>query len=523
MVLHDVLHHWAAAKPDQVFAWFEDGEEWSYADTLARVQAVAAGLENLGVEQGDHVIAWLPNGKAALEVFFAINYLGAVYVPINTAYRGDLLTHVIDNADARLIVAHGGLVPRLNEVARARLDTCVVAGPEAAAVDGLRMVAYEAIRDGGARPKPRPQPIRPWHTQAIIYTSGTTGPSKGVLSSYIHADAGMNQTAWPCVTPADRFLINMPFFHIGGSYIVNAMLIRGGSIALTDGFRTEPFWRIVRESGSNVVFLLGAMASFLMKAPVRDDDRAHSLRTAFIVPLTEETVGFPDRFGSEVYTIFNMSEIATPIISSPNPRQPGYCGIPRAGFDVRLVDENDQSVAPGGIGEMILRADEPWTLNHGYYKNPAATAEAWRNGWFHTGDAFRQDSDGNFFFVDRIKDAIRRRGENISSAEVEAVILQHAAVQECAAIAVPSEFGEDEVMAVLALKPGATLAPEDLLEFLRPRMAHFMVPRYLRFLDSLPKTPTEKIQKAELRKDGVNAETWDREAAGVKIRAERLR
>jgi crotonobetaine/carnitine-CoA ligase len=171
---------------------------------------------------------------------------------------------------------------------------------------------------------------------------------------------------------------------------------------------------------------------------------------------------------------------------------------------------------------LILRADQPWSMNHGYYKNPEATAAAWRNGWFHTGDAFLRDEEGNFYFIDRKKDAIRRRGENISSMEVEAVVGEHSAVRDCAAIAVPSEWGEDEVMVVIGLNVDHNLAPEELLEFLLPRMAHFMLPRYLRFMDDLPKTPTTKIRKAELRAQGITEDTWDREAAGIKIRAERL-
>tara|TARA_Y100000588_G_scaffold283922_1_gene301470 strand:- start:195 stop:773 length:579 start_codon:yes stop_codon:yes gene_type:complete len=189
---------------------------------------------------------------------------------------------------------------------------------------------------------------------------------------------------------------------------------------------------------------------------------------------------------------------------------------------LRVVDAKDIEVPPGNTGELIVRTDQPWAMNHGYYKNPETTAEAWRNGWFHTGDAFRMNAAGEFFYVDRIKDAIRRRGENISSIEVESQVNEHPAVQECAAIAVPSEFGEDEVMVVLAPKSGETLDPAELVAFLRTRMAHFMVPRYIRIMDALPKTPTTKIQKAPLRANGITEDTWDREAAGIRVKAERL-
>jgi carnitine-CoA ligase len=190
--------------------------------------------------------------------------------------------------------------------------------------------------------------------------------------------------------------------------------------------------------------------------------------------------------------------------------------------EVRLVDENDCEVALGEVGEMLVRTDRPWAMNSGYYKAPEATARAWRNGWFHTGDAFRQDSDGFFFFVDRMKDAIRRRGENISSFEVEAEILAHPDVREAAAIAVPSELEEDEVMAVVAAAPGRSIDPAQLIEFLRDRLAFFMIPRYIRVLDELPKTPSSKVLKTDLRAQGVTADTWDREKAGIHIKRDRI-
>jgi crotonobetaine/carnitine-CoA ligase len=217
-----------------------------------------------------------------------------------------------------------------------------------------------------------------------------------------------------------------------------------------------------------------------------------------------------------------MTEVSCPLVSAINPTLPGSCGGPRAGVEARLVDENDCEVPVGEVGELIVRTDAPWAMNSGYYRNPEATARAWRNGWFHTGDAFRKDADGNHFFVDRMKDAIRRRGENISSFEVEAEVIAHPAVREAAAVAVPSEIAEDEVLVAVSLAQGCTLDPAELVEFLRPRMAHFLIPRYVRIMDELPKTPTQKVQKHLIRKDGVTADTWDREAAGVVVRRDRL-
>jgi crotonobetaine/carnitine-CoA ligase len=520
-VLRDVLDRQARERPAQVAVVFPGGDEWTYVDLRARVRRGAAAFQALGVRQGDHVLIWLPNGAEALIAAWALNYFGAVAVAINTAYRGALLAHVIENSDARLIVAHAALVPRLGEVPTAKLERLLVAGGVAA--DGaLPASGLAECVEAAGEPAPPERPIRPWDMQSIVYTSGTTGPSKGVMSSYFHAWNGMNEAAWPCLRRDDRMLINMPLFHIGGSFIAYAMLCRGGSLVMTEGFSTQAFWPIVRRTRATAVFLLGVMGSFLMKQPAAASDRDHALRLAFMVPLTDEAPAFAERFGVEVWTIFNMTEIATPIISGPAPGKPGFCGPARAGFELRLVDDNDLEVPVGAVGELILRADAPWALNHGYYRNPEATARAWRHGWFHTGDSFRCDADGNYWFVDRTKDAIRRRGENISSFEVELVVNAHPDVQESAAIPVPSAWGEDEVMIVVAPKPGRRVAPADLLRYLEPRMAHFMLPRYVRVTGELPKTPTAKVQKAALRREGITPDTWDREAAGFSIRADRL-
>jgi len=520
-VLYYALQHRAAEHPDRTYAVFDDGTQWSYRETLERTQKLAAGLQGLGIKQGDHVVVWLPNGKAAIECYFAINYLGAVYVPINTGYRGDLLAHVIDNSDAKVIIAHHELAPRLRDVQTAELTTVVSVGGNCGTIGDLCIADYAELKNGQEL-APLERAIEPWETQSIIYTSGTTGPSKGVLSSYYHNQATNHGEAWRGTRDDDRFFINMPMFHVGGCFIVYAMMLRGGSITVSSGFSTSQFWDQARRTESTIVFLLGAMATFLLKEPIGRDDKNHPVRAVYIVPMSEEALTFADRFGVEVYTLFNMTEISTPISSEIYPDKVGLCGRPRDGYQVRIVDEHDIEVPVGEMGQLIVRTDNPWTLNHGYYKNPEASVEAWRNGWFHTGDRFRRDDAGNYFFVDRIKDAIRRRGENISSAEVEAQIISHPAVKECAAIAVPSEYGEDDVMCALATLPDQTIDPAELIDYLSQRMAHFMVPRYVRVMASLPKTPTEKIQKAELRKAGITADTWDREEAGIRLRAEKL-
>jgi crotonobetaine/carnitine-CoA ligase len=461
------------------------------------------------------------DGKEAILTFFAINYLGAVFVPFNTAYKGKVLEHVLDNSDAGVLVAHGQLLDRLAGIDTATIHSVVCVG------DGQPELAL-TTHDYGALARsedPLPElasPIEPWDTQSIIYTSGTTGPSKGVLSSYLHIFTNAGPETWHFVTGEDRFLINMPIFHIGGMGVIFVMLCRGGSIAVMDTFTTEKFWPFVRETKTTAVFLLGVMATFLLKQPPADDDKDHDVRVAFMVPLTETCIEFKERFDADVFTIFNMTEISSPIVSEPNPTRRGTCGKARPGVDVRLVDENDCEVPTGEIGEMIVRTDRPWGMNSGYYKRPDATAQAWRNGWFHTGDCFRQDEEGYFYFVDRMKDAIRRRGENISSFEVEAEVVAYPQVREAAAYAVPSELGEDEVMIAVAPVDGAQLDPAELMAFLGERMAYFMIPRYVRVLDELPKTASSKVMKVVLREEGVTDDTWDREAHNIKFKRDKL-
>ena len=217
-----------------------------------------------------------------------------------------------------------------------------------------------------------------------------------------------------------------------------------------------------------------------------------------------------------------MTEISTPLISDENPTKANSCGRPRMGVDVRLVDDNDVEVPTGAVGQLVVRTARPWAMNHGYNNNLQATVDAWRNGWFHTGDAFIRDADGDFFFVDRMKDTIRRRGENISSYEIEVELLTHPSVREAAAVPVPSELSEDDVLAVVSATEGQAIDPLGLVSYLRSRVAYHMIPRYIRVVSDLPKTPTEKVQKHVLREQGVTADTWDRERAGVVVRREIL-
>ena len=520
-VIRPMLEKWAAQQPDKVFVKVSATVEVTYSRMRELAASTAAGLARLGVSAGANVVVWMPNTVDCLRVWFGINWLGATYVPVNTAYKGHLLEHVLRNAGARVIVAHASLAPLLRDVHTATLQTLVVFGDDPGQIGNLQIIPSTVLNQGEDPNLPRVE-VKPWELQSIIHTSGTTGPSKGVMCSYAHLYAMSGPQAFYFLTADDRYMCNLPLFHVGGAVAVMGMLWRGGSIALVPSFSTEEFWPKVRETGTTFVLLLGAMTNFITKRPPGPGDRDHPLKKVIIAPLPEDVPAFAERFGVQVYTIFNMTEISTPLVSEVNPAKAGSCGRPRPGVELRLVDEHDCEVAPGSVGELLVRTDAPWALNSGYYKNPEATAAAWRNGWFHTGDAFRKDADGTYFFVDRIKDAIRRRGENISSFEVETEIAAHPLVNEVAVIPVPSELSEDEIMCVIAPVPGHTINGKELIEFLVPRLPHFMVPRYVRIVDSLPKTPTQKNQKHLLRAEGVTADTWDREKAGIKIGRQRL-
>jgi crotonobetaine/carnitine-CoA ligase len=520
-VLRPMLDQWADRTPDKAFVVFESGEEWTYAQMRERVRRRARGLRALGVRQGDHVLVWLPNGPECLVSWFAINWLGAVYVPINTAYRGGVLAHAIAVSDARLGLVHAELLPRLEGLNCAALETVVVLqGTAPTALAGLQLRAADVLDIDGDAPLELERDIAPWDTQCIIFTSGTTGPSKGVMTSYLQLHE--SGRGFPLANADDRHMVALPLFHAGSTIPIYLMLRLGATFVLVGAFRTEDFWEVIARTRTTSLILLGVMAGFIVKRPASEAPARSTLRWAMAVPLDEDGITFGRRFGVDITTTFNMTEVSCPIVSGVNPTLAGSCGVPRPGVEARLVDANDCEVRVGEVGELIVRTETPWAMNSGYYGNPEATARAWRNGWFHTGDAFRRDADGNWFFVDRMKDAIRRRGENISSFEVESEVLAHPAIREAAAVAVPSEIAEDEVLVAVSLGEGCTLDPAALIEFLRPRLAHFMIPRYVRIVDDLPKTPTQKVQKHRVRSEGVTPDTWDRVAAGVVVKRETL-
>ncbi len=514
----------AAEHPDRTFIDLVDGPSISYGSFHDEVRRWATAFERLGVEAGQQVAWMLPNGIDAALAWLGIAWLRARSVPVNVAYRGRMLHYTLDHCQASVLVVAERYLERLAEVASELPLVTTVIVPDAEQPEHdlpLTVHGREAfLRDADS--KDRPEPCR--HDIAgVFYTSGTTGASKGVLVPWaqLHGVAGVmirgleGHRGW--YSP-------LPMFHISGIAPIYLTALLADRIVIREAFSVTDFLDDVIEYDCSTTVAMGAMVQFLLNQPASDKDQNTPLRYVGMAPVPHNVDEFRARFGVEVYTGWNMTETSVPVCSdgwTVDGTTWQSCGRVRPGMDVRLVDEHDEEVPIGELGELIVRADEPWTLNAGYLHMPDKTAEAWRNGWFHSGDAFTRDESGNYFYVDRKKDAIRRRGENISSMEVEIEVAAHPDVLECAAVAAPSELSEDEVKVFVVHNPGSDLTPTELIEFLVPRMPHYMVPRYVEMVDELPKTPTMKVKKHELRDLGNTNATWDREAAGIILKRAR--
>ncbi len=510
-VLPQVLERRARELGDKTFAIFDEEHSWSYAEARRQALRTARALRELGVGRGDNVAVCLPNGAACLRVWLGLNYLGAVFAPVNTALRGRILQHVLSNAEARLLVLHADYAAQFADLRPGTVARIVLCG--GAADTGLPAeVLPESALDPADGDAVLPDPgLQPWDLQLIHYTSGTSGPSKGVPITYLQLYV-MQRGFSRLFGPDDRYLLLFPLFHIGGTDCVAMVIHLGASVVIPPRFRTGEFWPLVRRHGVTFTDLIYSMVSFLLREPARGDDREHTLRTVLIAPLGREAFSFAGRFGVDIFSGFDMTELPPIFVTELNPTQPGLCGRLQEGYQARLVDELDCEVPPGAVGELIVRADCPWVIATGYHRDPAASARAWRNGWFHTGDAFRRDAEGDWYFMGRTRDVLRRRGENISAQELEDEVLAHPGVLECAAIGVPSEHGEEDVLLAVVPKPGTFLAARALIGFLAPRLPPYMIPRYIRIMAVLPKSTTSKIQKQSLRSEGVTPDTFDRDA-----------
>ncbi len=519
--IHRVLRQKVKQHGNRDFFYFKD-QTFGYEDLDRESDRVAAGLQSLGIGKGDKVAILMNNRPEFLFLWFGLCKLGAVEVPINTAHRGDLLTYMIDKADCRMAVVESPFLDRLAPVLNdlPKLEHVLILDPGGEIPPpGKLIFDYRTVTANDGRF--REEEVSWSDPFIIMFTSGTTGPSKGSLMPHNYA-LYMGEIVSRVVeyNESDCLYNALPLFH-GNAQLLSAMpaLMSGARMVLAERFSVGRFWDEIKQYGCTEFNYIGGILSFLWKADPTPDDADNPLRVLLgggaPMDLFEK---IEKRFGVTLIEGYGMSEIGLPLMNSLKERKKGTCGKAWADYQVKVVDDHGVEVGPNTPGELLIRPNKPYSMLLEYYRMPEKTVEAWGDLWFHTGDYLYYDDEGYFYFVDRKKDALRRRGENISSYEVEKVINAHGAVMESAAIAVKSEMGEDEVMVCLTVKPGATLAPEDLMDYCQDRMAYFMIPRFVRIMEALPKTSTQRVQKYQLRTEGVTPDVWDREKAGYRLR-----
>ncbi|WP_457961136.1 AMP-binding protein [Rhodococcus erythropolis] len=494
--------------PQRVFLKI-DGGDVTFADFDNSVGRLASGLREIcGIEPGDRVCVFMRNSLACEHTWFATNRLGAVWVPVNTEFRGLSLGHALQLADAQVYVVDPDLAVILSEALfHAGIEaTVVVAGAEALAVGGLRLSELYLETSLPA------VDVKFSDVAALLYTSGTTGRSKACMLThrYFVSQAQIAIRDFE-LTESDVLYCPFPLFHADATALttVPALLI-GATAAISKRFSASRFWDEIRESGATVFDFMGATLSILGKAEPRADDIENPVRLAWGVPVPESVVDFEERFGLTVVELYGSVEANIPITQPVSQdRVAGSCGRVVEGFEIMVADGSDIEVPSGTPGELLIRSKHPWTTFSGYYGDPEATMRATRNLWFHTGDLVRVDNSGNVYFVGRKKEAIRRRGENISAFEVEEGIRQHPSILDCAAFGVQSDLTEEEVKVAVVLKSGVSLTAKDLWDFCFETMARFQVPRYIEFVSSLPKTPTGKVEKFRLQENPLNTTTQE--------------
>jgi crotonobetaine/carnitine-CoA ligase len=491
-----------------------DDQEVSFIEACDIAGRGAATLSAAGVQQGDRVAIICGNRPEFFEAFLGAAWLGAIAVPLNVAARGAQLQHMLTNSGARVLVTESMYLDRLSapETGAPGLDAALIIGPGPDTQDSPVPTKPWILE---ASPLPAAE-VLPSDPVAILYTSGTTGVSKGVLCP--HAQYfwwAFHNAEILELQEGDVLLSALPLFHTNALSTFFQALLTGSTFFVEKRFSASGFLRSLERSGATVTYLLGAMVPILLSTPSSEGDTSHRLRTILApgVP-TDAAEKFAQRFGTTLIDGFASTESNFVIGSPSGEGRSGTMGRVRTGFQARVVDDCDEEVPPGTPGELVLRADEPYSFSTGYFGMPEKTVEAWRNLWLHTGDRVVCDADGYFRFLDRIKDVIRRRGENISSYEVEQAIIRHPAVQNAAVFPVKSELAEDEVMAAVVVKEGASLTAAELLDHCQPLISYFSIPRFVDFVTALPMTENGKVKKFQLREAGITSTAWDREQHG---------
>jgi crotonobetaine/carnitine-CoA ligase len=508
--------------PDADFLLWEGGRA-SFGEVNRRANASARAFAELGVARGETVAFLMDGGPDWVWTALGLNKLGAIWVPNNTDYKGRWLEESLVDSHARTLVADGRLLPRLAELGPLPFERVIVRG-DAGGVDlGIPAIPFEQLLQAPAD-EPDDADLDYGDTAAVLWTSGTTGRAKGVMQSHnVWIRAAIDGIDSAALQPGDVLYNCLPMYQ-SAAWVANVFqaLVAGLPCAMDPHFSAGEFWNRLRHYGATVSFTLGAMHMFLWNAPERADDRDNPLRSAGMIPMPEDLVpAFRERFAIErIYQGYGQSEVMGLLKRRPDKRyQPNSLGEASTGLEVTLLDDRDLEVGIGDVGEFCVRPTEPYMIFSGYFHNPEATLEAYRNLWYHTGDLGRRGEDGDYFFVDRKADFIRFGGRNISSFAVEATVGAHPDVLQCAAhgVAAAELASEAELKVCVVRKPGSALDAEALARFVNDNAPHFFVPRYIEFLPELPQTPTGRVQKFKLRERGVTPETWDARVAGFVV------
>jgi crotonobetaine/carnitine-CoA ligase len=489
------------------------GTTWTYADTYEAAARCAGTLRSAGIQPGDRVAIICSNRIEFLEIVLGCAWLGAIAVPINVASRGPQLQHILSNCAARLLVMEAAYTENLALLHPPELaiDAIWLIDPTTDVRIG-RVVSTSMPRGGERRATAA---VQPGDLALILYTSGTTGPSKGVCCPQAQYFWWAVNTASLLQLGADDVLCtSLPLFHTNALNTFYQALLIGSSVCFEKRFSASRFFTSLAQHRATVTYLLGAMVSILLSRPHSPEEAMHSVRVALAPGVPAQFhAEFKQRTGIHLLDGWGSTETNFVLGTTIEHQKPGLMGPVFEGFQARVVGDQGNDVADDAPGELVVRADDPLAFATGYFRASEKTAEAWRNLWFHTGDRVVRQSDGYFRFIDRLKDTIRRRGENISSFEVEQVLLSQPAVANAAAFPVRSPLAEDEVMAAVVLHPGQRLTETELIAFCEPRLPYFAIPRYLEFVRELPTTESGKVQKYKLRERGVTERTWDREAS----------
>ena len=500
-----------------------EGDGYSAARMDADSDRLAHALAARGVGRGDRVATLLENSPEQVVSFFAALKLGAIQVPINTAYKGEFLRHVLADSGAKVVAVQGDFAGRVAEVAGAELPELAhafVTGKSDEVIDTVPVVDWaDALAEAGDGALAAAG-VGPGDLACFIYTAGTTGPSKGCMlpHNYIVALADQIARAWQR-RPDDVVLTPLPLFHFNAiSVCVVGSLVVGGAASIARRFSVSRFWTEVKRTDATIASLLGSPAILIGDADDHPDQTGHRLRLCAAAPMPPATdKQWRERFGCATFSAgYGLTEASLiSMLPAGEENRPGAAGkLNTHDFEVRLVDDEDVEVPVGETGEIVCRPQRPNLMFAGYWRRPEATVDVLRNLWFHTGDLGRVDDDRFLYFVDRKKDYLRRRGENISSFEMERAFHGHEAVNDVAVHSVPSDQGEDDVKVTVVLQPDASITEEELCSWCIDKVPYFAVPRYIEFRADLPRNPVGRVLKYQLRDEGVTDATWDREASG---------